>query len=419
MTLSETLGMGVGSLEQVRAALGAPRPASTRDLLDRYQAPIDFAGNLVTPGGVPLGGHYALQLQRDGSFRFTGDVRATGFPSFSFAVRVTVGADLAAQAVMIASGRVHGTNEIGDRQVNWNQSGQSPPVALNWLDFKRAHAPSVDFERDVSIFGDVGSVVTFLAELYASYALGGATGECLMLGSAAANQLDVGEKIGIGGLAGVAAAGAVLAVFGQGAIVAALVAGIAAGVAVDNLVRHRTMHDDEFAFADRVFHGTLPRDRIVLTNLYGIGGRPFTIPVAGNTILVNLGAGFDHPMTYTGYGDPDHPPTDPNHTQAAGELFIHELTHAWQIAHSGFVPGWVCSELGTQTQGHAGYVYGPPGPPFGEFNFERQAKIVDEWFGGTGRQKYDGNNQDMGGCVESDRNPYYRYIRDNIRVNLP
>src|SRR5882762_3885541 len=107
MALRQALGMGVSSLEQVRAALGVPRPASTRGLLTRFQSPIEFAGNLITPDGVPLGGHYALHLQRDGSYSFTGDVRATGFPSYSFSVRVTAGANLGAQAVLIANGHVH------------------------------------------------------------------------------------------------------------------------------------------------------------------------------------------------------------------------------------------------------------------------------------------------------------------------
>ncbi len=40
--------------------------------------------------------------------------------------------------------------------------------------------------------------------------------------------------------------------------------GAAAGIALDTLIHHRAMTDDEFQFADAVFQGTLPRDRIVL-----------------------------------------------------------------------------------------------------------------------------------------------------------
>ncbi len=414
MTIRDQLGNGVFSLEEVRAALGVPRPAAMRDLLVRYAEPIDFADNLITPDGVALGGHYTLHLEHNGTFRFAGDVRATGFQSFEFAVRVTAGAELAAKAVMTAGGRVHGTNEIGDRQVNWDQTGQSPQVALNWLDFKRAKPPTADFQRDVSFFGDIGDVVGFLAELYASYVTAGATGECVMLGTAAADAAGLDKSVS--GLVGVEVAEGVLAVFGEGAIVLALVAGVAAGVAIETLIRHRPMTDEEFTFADKVFKGTIPRDRILLTNLFGIGQAPFTMPI-GKTIMVNLGAGFDDPRNYNGFGSDDHPPIEPEYTQAPGQLFIHELTHAWQIAHNNFTAGLVCKALDLQIRqrailGHDVYAYGPAGPSYsGFFNLEQQAKIVDEWFGGNGRQAT------WGATLESDVNPYFRYVRDNIRAN--
>ena len=43
--------------------------------------------------------------------------------------------------------------------------------------------------------------------------------------------------------------------------------------------------------------------------MLGIDRRPFTIPSMGDTILVNLGAGFDDPIHYRGFGDPEKPGT--------------------------------------------------------------------------------------------------------------
>src|SRR4030081_3101927 len=126
INVRQQVGMGVPSNEALRAALGVQRPASLRDLLGRYALPVDFAVTLVTPDGVALNGQYPLHLERNGKFRFAGDARATGFPSFNFAVRVTYGAELGTPAVVVASGRVHGTNEVGDRQVNWDQQGVNP-----------------------------------------------------------------------------------------------------------------------------------------------------------------------------------------------------------------------------------------------------------------------------------------------------
>jgi hypothetical protein len=88
------------------------------------------------------------------------------------------------------------------------------------------------------------------------------------------------------------------------------------------------------------------------------------------------------------------------------------LTHAWQIQHSKFVPGWVCSGVIGQagnTLGDSAYKYGPPGSPsmnWSGFNLEQQGAIVDQWFAGTrvsGQMPMDANDA------------YFHYIRDNVR----
>src|SRR5262249_35253884 len=45
-----------------------------------------FASPVITPDGVALGGSVALVLANDGSARFRGHMRATGFPSYQFYV---------------------------------------------------------------------------------------------------------------------------------------------------------------------------------------------------------------------------------------------------------------------------------------------------------------------------------------------
>ena len=224
--------------------------------------------------------------------------------------------------------------------------------------------------------------------------------------------MGLDEAIGTAGLAGVAVAGGVLIVFGPSAIIPAIVAGAAAGVAVELSLKHRklTERPDEVAFANRVFEGSLPLDRIVLTNMLGVGNRPFTIPSVGDTILVNLGAGFDDPTHYTGQGNPDRPVT-----QAPGQLFIHELVHAWRIDATFFLPGLMCGAIlnqATTLDGDMGvYRYGNPGRDFGSFNLEQQASIVDDWFGASGPM------QEMN-RPESRERPYFRYVRDNIRRRI-
>jgi len=66
---------------------------------------------------------------------------------------------------------------------------------------------------------------------------------------------------------------------------------------------------------------------------------------------------------------------------AAGEVFIHELTHPWQVTHSPFAHDffWDAAKLA----GQAAYNYGPPGTDWSDLRLEAQASIVNEWYPGT------------------------------------
>jgi hypothetical protein len=199
----------------------------------------------------------------------------------------------------------------------------------------------------------------------------------------------------------VATAGSVF-VFGPGIVIPAIVAGLA------NAPRHRNPSPDEIAFASKVFGDTLPTDRIVLTDMSGLNGRGFTFPNIDNTILLNIGPAYDDPIHYSA-----------GKTYATqGQLFIHELTHAWQIAHGWFVAGWICSALDAQIiQGQSAYNVGPAGPPYSDFGIEAQAVIVDRWFGqyASGWQTMnDVDNKLNSSSAVAD--PYFGYIANNIRL---
>lgn len=418
MNVRTELGFGVNSLETVRAIVGIERPAALRDILVRYREPIVIDEPLITPDGIALGGHHRITLERDGRVRHQGHMRATGFPSFTFGVRTILINDVGTPAVATASGRVHGTNEFGDRESAWDQSSLNPLVALHWSAMKRSrHETSINRESD--FFGTIGDVLGFVGTLAIGGLVAGPAGVCIMLGIHTADAAGLDEHLGIAGLAGVAVAGGVLVVFGPGAIVPAIVAGAVAGTAFELSIQHRPMTGPERDFAKRVYGDTLPVDRIILTNLLGIGKRPFTIPSIGDAILVNLGAGFQDPVHYKGHGNPEK-----RDDQAPGQLFIHELAHTWQIENRTFLPGLICEAITSQITTLGGnmdvYKYGPAGLAFSEFNPEQQASIVDDWFGGSGQQASTqfGLPEKMT-MIEDDRNPYFRYIRDNIRNRIP
>jgi hypothetical protein len=132
-----------------------------------------------------------------------------------------------------------------------------------------------------------------------------------------------------------------------------------------------------------------------LTNLSN-GNRSFTWPNIDGTILVNIGAAYDNPTQY--FDSNSAYPT-------AGQLLIHELSHAWQIAHTWFPVGLACDRIA-----HATYSYGPPGPPFSSHTVEGQASMADQWFAGlTPGAVSPAKQMDL-------NNAYFGYIQNNIRT---
>jgi hypothetical protein len=208
---------------------------------------------------------------------------------------------------------------------------------------------------------------------------------------------DVASSLfeGPGQLVGIAAAGTALFVVGPGAVLPVFIAGSTTG---NLLIRHRHMTDAERRFAESVFGPTLPaNDRIVLTNLAGIEGRKFVCPNASGQVLVNLGNAYDNPMDYR---DDKYP--------TPGKVFIHELTHVWQIHHAAFVPGLVCEGIGNQLSG-VSYEPGFGGEPWGGYNLEQQATIVDEWFAPCSR------SPERFRRSKRPEHPFYRYVCVDVR----
>lgn len=206
-----------------------------------------------------------------------------------------------------------------------------------------------------------------------------------------------------GGAAGIFVSGATIFVGGPMAVVPAVIAGIAATEAVNELlIKTREMNPEERTLAELVFGKTLPPfEKIKLTNLAGLGDRPFTTPTATG-YLVNLGQFFENPIRCRLSHYPEH-----------GELLIHELTHVWQIFHSKFVPGLMCEGILNQAEFIFGKdVYKPEkGKNWDDYNMEQQATLVDLWYGGYVWQDSKIHRPEgMVGC--SKEHPFYRYVME-------
>lgn len=414
MRLRELIGSGA-SLNRIGAVLGMPHPMSLTGLGLRISQPLRFPADLVTADGVALAGSHTVTLQRDGAFLYEGSFRATGWNSYDTAIISHLVGD-AVVVAFAAHGEVHGTNEPGKREYRWSQQGRSELVRANWFSLQHAELHH-DLQYDVDVFGSAGAVASSLAKAAVAYATAGAGGLLIVLGSETLSAVD--ENLALPQTVGIFAAGAVLMVGGPGMLLPALVVGIGAGVTANELVKQREFYPEERALASEVFGDQLSDVQILVTNLVGLGGRPFTVPASGDTVLLNLGAGYDRPVTYTGQGGAE------MKGRAPGQLFIHELVHAWQIAQSGFLLITMCEGVTNQVKYIGGdssvYVYGQAGPDWSSFSLEAQGRLVEEWFAGSLCSPEEGrkiHQNEYAPRLESDDNPFFRYVRDNIRAGV-
>ena len=167
------------------------------------------------------------------------------------------------------------------------------------------------------------------------------------------------------------------------------------GVIGDYLTsRERPLTDEEIEDAKRVYQGTIKYRRVSIANDLGVGGRKWTEPAGGKMDLYVIHMG---PLGFAGTTDPD-----------MRARLIHELCHVWQGMHHlsawSYVVGSVVSQgLASVFEGSvkAAYKY-KPGDLWGEYNYEQQAHIVEDWY--------------RAGLPTS--GPLYPYIVGNIRCPI-
>lgn len=407
---------GVLSAREVATFMGFTRArVSMRELqeeIDKMPVERDFQFTIVT--GAELGGALSLTLNKNGHYRFSGRMRATGFLSFDYAVTAIVRSP--DNQVLVAarhSGQVFGTDTPGNRQDDWDEKAIDPERAK----VIRNTCPTIrrgtlDVRRTSEMAGVLGTSIDIATEVVKFFVvaqtLGGSAALCLFIG---AELGEAGIELpGLGGVVGVGIVAGAVMIWGPLAMVPAIVAGVAIGAVIDVMVIIRKLRDEEIAFARTVFADSIDFTHVRITNLLGMGDRRFVMPTIDNHILVNLGNVETDPIRMSTIKYP-----------VAGQLLIHELVHVWQIQHrsltDGFVPGFLCEAGVTQAEGADAYRPGAPGPPWDSFGMEAQGSIVDRWFAGSP----DGRRVDM----QKERipmnpaNPYARYVLDNVQLGHP
>lgn len=408
-------------VDSVAQYLRMERPYTVSALMDRIAAlPDSITLHQTINTGTALRGEVTVTLHRDGRYRFSGFMRATGIPSFSFRVGAVVrSANGQAAIALQRSGEVFGTDTPGHRQHDWDESGlrarDARFIRELWPDLSTA---TLSVTRSSEVSGLLGTASTVIVDLVkflvVAETFGGALAVCALIGEEL-GQAGV-DLPGLGGVVGVAIVGGALIIWGPLALGPAILLGVAAGAIVDALVKIRPLRAFEEAFARQVFGNSLDFTKIRITNMLGIGSRGFTMPTLDDHILLNIGtsdAMFTSPTTATSASYP-----------MPGQLLIHELVHAWQIQHAtalqGFVPGWICEGLIEQEGvGRNAYTYGPPTATWGSMHNEAQAHLVDDWFAGTGRVASETVTTAQSGPRPMDPgNPYFGYIENNLQAGV-
>jgi len=395
------------SVRELASRVHAPAPVGLSGLIDKLLAPVSFHADVTTPSGTALGGTVDLTLFGDGRYSFNVHMHDSGWDPYDFGVRCAVQSPEGLTLLFQTSGHVDGTgsNPLGhvNRDFDHKEDGNNDLIKQYWLDVRTSSMSVSKSYEDAGVIHGIEEIAKdLLGFLVADVTLGTGLALVVCVSAELSRSLDA-SFVGPGGLVGVVVAGGVVWMFGPAAIVPALVAGVAAGAITDAMIKHRQMTAEEYRFASAVFGTTLPpRERLYLTNLTRDKDRKYTWPNLDGSVVVNLGDAFDDPMHYTG-----------GIYTTKGQVFIHELTHTWQIQAKSFIPGIACKFIFETSS----YDFGPAGTPWDKFGLEQQAAIVDHWFG-----TYAGAWKTIEDLIanlatkEAVNDPYFQYIVHNIRA---
>jgi len=353
------------SSRSLAALLGMATPTTLRDIVDRlhFVETIVRESDINTDDDAAIRGHVRMELHSNGTFRFSGRMEATGAAAYHFGLQAWVDGGGSPPIAATRSGRVFGSLEPGPDTYNWNEPGNNAGLVDAWRALRSGPVLHWHFKAELSGWlGGAVDVLEFAVKGIAASAVLGPAGWYVLIGNELAGASDDLASPDI--TAAILVGAGVLLIVGPFGLVPAVVAGAATAAIAD--VKHKKLEPAHIDFARRVFGDSLPYDDIILTNLQRPDGRKFTTPAVGNKILVNLGpTAYENPLGYTEGGYP-----------AMGQVFIHELVHAWQIYNLGLVH--VLCNLSED------YTYNDDPTwstrAFGGFNNEEQAHIVDDWF---------------------------------------
>jgi hypothetical protein len=328
-----------------------------------------------------LSGQVHTRLWRDGTFLVSGHMHDSGFDPYRFSTSSAVLSEEGYSVVNVGTGHVDGTGSdwSPDRDAYWNDVGNDEKVAGAYDELAAGAATANCTAKNIGLGGGLDAIVhavfhDFLDPLVidplrkfnkAAFSIG-----------PAANKL-FGFPVFIGPQSIFTYTHSVGWLTGLGYVIPLLPWHAELG-ALDPFIEHRQLEGWEYDVADQVFQGKLPpRERIWLTDgtgvhkhpfIKGSKGREFVFPLGpgdDDPVLVNLGEAFEDPTTFA---------NDKNPTP--GQLFIHEMTHVWDLHNTGLDKRkWLLR--GTKD---GNYTVPPATTPWADFGLEQKASTVEEWY---------------------------------------
>jgi len=132
------------------------RPSERPLQLAMGQAGPYYWNNITFGGGTPVGGSSQITLFQNGSYRFTGHLHDSGFPSYNDAL---VWSFLSYHSrtlyILRHTGHMAGTYEPGSRDDDWSDQGTNPALANGWDDL----APGFWYRADATVSWDIGQLI--------------------------------------------------------------------------------------------------------------------------------------------------------------------------------------------------------------------------------------------------------------------
>jgi hypothetical protein len=375
------------SLRDIAEAGGLQPPISLRDML-RSMTLRHFGAVVTTPDPEALSGNVDLTIWADGRFELKVHMHDSGLSDYSFRLGIILRSQSGKSALAFYSqGVAHGTLGAGSPDSDERRTGQLATIRDDFDDFA-AGSFTVVREYQNDLLGWIESTFLEIATWVIGYVTLGVPAAAMIFGATLAGEhLDL-HLPGELGLAGIILADGAYYLCGAAVFIPVFIAGALVSAALFN---RRRLSGDEIAEARTVFADTVPYDKVWVTNLETFEGRWFTNMGIDGSVVIGASSEYEDMVA------------DPGRRQ----IFIHEMTHVWQITRSPTLAVQCKSAVLRTREAVEGKdaVYGVDPKnlqPWDSYNWEQQGDLI--------RLAY--RDRKAGKPLEN--RPFERYIVENI-----